>query len=122
MGQSQPGPLVRLTQHSAIERGVVGDQHPILQPLLEQRHDRVERRGAVDHRLGDPGEALDPPPQRHVRAHQRCPPLMQLTTADQHRTDLGQLASVAGKTVGLGVDDEELGAGDRLLQHLHYPA
>ena len=46
---------------------------------------------------------------------------MQLAAADEHRADLGHLAAVAAEPVGLGVDGDELGGGDRCLQQLHGP-
>ena len=54
-----------------------------------------------------------PAPQRRARAHQRAPAIVQLAAADQHRADLGHLAGVAAEAVGLGVDDQELGAWPR---------
>ena len=41
---------------------------------------------------------------------------MQLAAADEHRPELGQLARVPAEPVGLGVDDQELRRGDRLLE------
>ena len=71
------------------------------------------RRRAVDHRLRDAGEALDPARQRPLRPHERVEGLVQLAAAHQHGAHLGQLAQVAAEAVGLGVDREELGAGAR---------
>ena len=51
-----------------------------------------------------------------LRAHERGPAVVQLATADQHRAHLGHLARIAAEAVGLGVDDEKLGARDRLLE------
>ena len=118
-GHSRPDALERLPQHAAVERRVVGDQHAARAAARQARGSTVlERRRAVDHRLRDAGEALDPAPQRHARAHQRRPAVVQLAAADQHRADLGQLARVAAEAVGLGVDDEELGGRDRLLEQV----
>ena len=68
------------------------------------------RRGRrlVDHRLGDPGEALDPARERRADRQQRLPAVVQLAPADEHRAHLGHLARVAAEPVRLGVDDEEL--------------
>ena len=66
-------------------------------------------RRLVDHRLRDPGEALDAARQRRAHADERLPAVVQLAAADEHGADLGQLAGVAGQPVRLGVDDEELG-------------
>jgi hypothetical protein len=38
---------------------------------------------------------------------------VQLAAADQHRADLGELAALAREAVGLRVDGEELGLGER---------
>ena len=38
---------------------------------------------------------------------------MQLAPADQHGAYLSELAALAAKAVGLGVDDQELGSGKR---------
>ena len=50
------------------------------------------------------------------------PAVVQLAAADEHRADLGQLARVAAEAVGLGVDDEELGGCDRLLEQIQADA
>jgi hypothetical protein len=44
---------------------------------------------------------------------------VQLAPTNQDRPDLGELAIVAGQPVGLGVDDHELGGGDRRRQKIH---
>ena len=41
---------------------------------------------------------------------------MELATADEHRADLGQLTVVSAEPVGLGVDGQELGGSDGLLE------
>jgi len=63
-----------------------------------------------------PGEALDPAPQRRAHADQRLVAVVQLAAADEHRADLRQLAGVPRQPVGLGVDDEELRMGERLIE------
>ena len=45
------------------------------------------------------------------------PLVVQLTPAHEHRADLGQLAALAREPVGLGVEREELGRGERLFEH-----
>ena len=79
-------PLERLPEHAPVERSVVGDQHPARQPLGERADDLLELRRAVEHLLRDPGEPPDAPAERHARAHQRAPPVVQLAAADQHRS------------------------------------
>ena len=79
----------------------------------ELRQRRLGGRRLVDHRLRDPGEALDALRQRAARLDERLPALVQLAAADEHGADLGQLARVAGQPVGLRVDDEELGGAQR---------
>ncbi len=44
---------------------------------------------------------------------------MQLPAAHQHGANLGELAEIPGKAVGLGVDGEELGAGHGLVEQIH---
>jgi hypothetical protein len=44
---------------------------------------------------------------------------VELAPADEHRPDLGHLTGIAAQTVRLGVDHEELGGGDRLLEQRH---
>ena len=112
----QAAPIERLTEHAAVKRRVVGDHDAPPQPLLELRQDGLRRRGAVDHLLRNPGESLDSPPQWHVRPHERGPCLVEFAPADEHRPDLGQLAVVAAEPIGLGVDGQELGGSDRLLE------
>ena len=41
---------------------------------------------------------------------------MEFAPADEHRPDLGQLAVVPAEPIGLGVDGQELGGSDRLLE------
>ena len=43
--------------------------------------------------------------------------VVQLSPAHQHRADLGQLAAIAREPVGLGVERDELGGGERLFEH-----
>ena len=97
----------------------MGHQDPVSQQLLERRQDGLEAGGVGEHLLGDPGEPLDPAPERPVAAHQRGPPVVEFAPADKHRPDLGHLAGIAAETVRLGVDHEELGGGDRLLEQRH---
>jgi hypothetical protein len=118
-GPVQPAPVERLAQYAHVEARVVGDQHPSLHARGELGQDggRLGRR--VDHRLRDPGEALDAAPQRKLRANHRLPRLVQLAPADEHTADLGELALVAPEPVGLGVDGEELGGRERLVAQIH---
>ena len=109
-----PDAVKRLAQDAAIERRVVGDHDPPLQAPRQLGQDLLEVGGGVDHRLGDAGEALDAAPQRGAAAHDRAPALVQLAAADEHGADLGHLAGVAAQPVGLGVDDEKLGADQRV--------
>jgi hypothetical protein len=44
---------------------------------------------------------------------------VQLASTDQHGADLGQLAEVARHAVRLGVDGEELGLRNWLVQQIH---
>jgi hypothetical protein len=106
----QPGRGERLHEHAAVERRAVGDEHAPAQLHGEVGQHGLGRRRLVDHRLCDPGEALDPARERRAHAQQRLPAVVQLAAADEHGADLGQLARVARQPVGLGVDDEELRA------------
>jgi len=65
--------------------------------------------------------AVNQPParQRPRHAHQRLEAVVQLAAADQHGTDLCQLAVLAGSAIGLDVDGEELGGGEGKLGESH---
>ena len=67
---AQPGALERLAQHAAVERRAVGHEHAPAQLRGELGQLRLGRRRLVDHRLRDPGEALDAARER--RAHGRA--------------------------------------------------
>ncbi len=121
VGPFQPDARERLIQHPSVKRRVVGDHHAATQLALELRQHRVGFRGAVDHRLRDPGEALDPAPQRRDRPHQRVPAVVELAAADEHGADLGDLAGVAAEPVRLGVDDEELSRRERFVEQVQEP-
>ncbi len=110
VGPREPGALEGLRQDAAVERGAVRHQHATAQQLGQLGQARLRRRRLVDHRLRDPGEALDLARERALDAHERLPALVQLAAADQDGGGLGQLAGLAAEPVGLGVDDEELGA------------
>ena len=107
----------RLAQHAHVEARVVGDEHAPAQLRGEPRQHVLGRRRRVDHRLRDAGEALDVAPERLRDADQRRPLLVQLSAADQHRADLGQLAALAAEPVGLGVEGDELGGGEGQVEH-----
>jgi hypothetical protein len=94
----------------------VGDHHAPLQQFAQLLEHLARRRRGVHHRLRDAGEALDPARERPFRPHHRVECLVQLASTHQHGADLGQLAEVAGQAVGLGVDGEELGPGDGLVE------
>ena len=83
----------------------------------ELRQHVLGRGRRVDHRLPDPREALDVAPERLGDADQRVPLLVQLAAADEHRADLGQLASLAAEAVGLGVEGDELRGREGQLEH-----
>jgi hypothetical protein len=89
----------------------MGDQHAPLHHARELGQRVVRARRLVDHRLRDPGEALDPARERRRRCDERLPAVVQLAAPHEHRADLGQLAALAAQAVGLRVDDEELGGG-----------
>ena len=84
-----------LAQHAHVEGRVVGHQHAPAQQLRHLRQHVLGRRRGVDHRLRDAREALDPAPERVGHADQRVPLVVQLSPADEHRPDLGQLAALA---------------------------
>jgi hypothetical protein len=111
--------LERLAQYAAVERRVVRDHDSAFQAAFQLGKHLIDLGRPVDHRLRDPGESLDPPAQRHVRADQRFEAVVQLAAPDEHGADLGHLALVARETVGLGVEDEELGRRERLLGKCH---
>ena len=119
IGPLQADAPERLAQDAAVKRSVVGDEHAALEQLGQRREHVLQRRRAVHHRLGDAGEPLDAAAQWRARPAQRAPAVVQLAAADQDGTDLGELAVVAGQPVGLGIDDHELGGGDRSGQKIH---
>jgi hypothetical protein len=124
IGPRQARALERLREDPAVEGGVVGDEHPGRRrsdELGQVRQRRLGGRSAVDHLLCDPGEALDRARQRRSAADERLPAVVQLAAADEHGTDLGELAGLARAPVGLGVDDEELGRRQRCSQQVHRP-
>jgi len=108
------GALERLTKGPAVEARVVGDEHPVARQLRELLEHLVGRRGGVHHGLTDPGEALDAARQRLLDPHERLKAVVQLAAAHEHGADLGDLAQIARAAVGLHVDGEELGGGQRL--------
>ena len=71
------------------------DEHPALELLGEVGQHELDRRRLVDHRLRDPGEALDHATERRADADERLPAVVQLAAADEHRAELGELALVA---------------------------
>ena len=106
----------------ASKRGVVRDEHAPAHLLRELGQHALRRRRGVDHRLRDPGEALDAARQRLRHADERAPALVQLATADEHGADLGQLAGVAREPVRLRVDREELrGEQGKIGERGHEP-
>jgi hypothetical protein len=60
VGPCQADALEGLAQHAAVKGRVMGDHHPAAQSPLELGQHILRRGRAVDHRLGDAGEALDP--------------------------------------------------------------
>ena len=112
------GALERLLEHADVEARVVRDEQTTAQLLGERRQHVGRRRRLVDHLLRDPGEALDAAAERLRHADQRAPALVQLAAADQHGADLGQLAALLRLPVGLRVDGEELGLGDRGVEEI----
>ncbi|CAA9474416.1 MAG: hypothetical protein AVDCRST_MAG30-351 [uncultured Solirubrobacteraceae bacterium] len=104
----------RLAQHPLVEARGVGDEHAAAHPCGELREDGLGRGRGVDHRLRDPGEALDAARQRLRHADERGPAVVQLPASDEHGADLGELALLARAAVGLRVDGEELGGGERV--------
>ena len=96
-------------------------EHPALELLGEVGEHELDRGRLVDHRLRDPGEALDHAAERGADADERLPPVVQLAPADQDRAELGELALVAGLAVRLHVDDEELRRRQRLGEHVAHP-
>ena len=122
VGPRQVGARERLAQHATVERRVVGDEHARRwgsDQIGEVGQDRVRGRRGIDHLLRDLREALDRPRQRHGRADERLPAVVQLAAADEHRPDLRELAGVTGLAVRLRVDDEELGRRKRLGEQVH---
>jgi hypothetical protein len=106
-----------LAQHAHVEGRVVGDQDAAAQ---EPRHLREHLLGGgrgVDHRLRDAREPLDAAPERVGDADQRVPLVVQLSAAHEHGPDLGQFAALARQPVGLGIQRDELGGGERLFEH-----
>ncbi len=119
---AQVRPRERLREDAAVERGVVGDEDAggrASDELGEVGQRRLRRRGGVDHRLRDLREALDRARQRRDPGDERLPAVVQLAAADEHGPDLRELAGLTREAVGLGVDGEELGRGQRLREQIH---
>ena len=119
IGPLQAGALEGLPEHAAVERRRVGDEGAPGQTAGQLRQDAAGRRRLGDHLLRDPGQALDAARERSLHAHERLESLVQLPAADQHGAHLGQLAVLAGGAVGLDVDGEELGRGQRQIARFH---
>jgi hypothetical protein len=119
VGPRQSGALEGLCEHAPVEGRVVGHEHAAGQQLRQIGQRGLGRRRGVDHLLRDLREALDRARQRDDPADERLPAVVQLAPAHEHRADLRELAGVAGAAVGLGVDDEELGRGQRLGVQVH---
>ena len=119
VGPGQLRALEGLGEDAAVEGGVVGDQEAALEQLGELRQRRLGGRRGVDHPLADLREALDRSRQRGGAGDERLPAVVQLAAADEDGADLGQLTGVAAKAVGLRVEDEELGGGQRLGEEIH---
>ena len=118
-GHVEADQLERPAQDPSVERRVMGDQHPAVQPRGQRGQHLFEPGGVGQHLLSDPGEPLDAASERAIAAHERRPPVVQLATTDEHRAHLGQLAGVAAEAVGLRVDDEELRSSGRLFEQRH---
>jgi hypothetical protein len=116
VGPLELGAFERLLEHADVEARRVGDEDAPFELLGELGQDLLGRRRLVDHRLGDSREALDAATERLGDADQRAPALVQLAAADQHGADLGQLAALLRLPVGLGVDGEELRAGEQAVE------
>jgi hypothetical protein len=93
----------------------VGDQRAPAQPQRQLAHRLVERPARVHHLLGDAGESLDGAREWVAYPDERTEAVMQLAATDEHRPHLGDLAFLAGASVGLDVDGQELGRAERLL-------
>jgi hypothetical protein len=115
VGPGERRAVERLAQYPRVEARGVGDQHAPAHARGELGQHPLGRRSGVDHRLGDPREALDAARQRLRDADQGAPALVQLAAADEHGADLGQLAEVLAEAVGLRVDGEELGGQQGML-------
>ena len=50
---------------------------------------------------------------------ERLERVVQLAATHEHGSDLGQLAGIARKTIGLGVERDELGAHQRPIEDVH---
>ena len=108
----------RLAQHAHVEGRVVRHQHPPAQHASRARAAPPRARGAASTiACVIPVKRWMPRPSGCATPTSEVELVVQLAAAHQHRADLGQLAAIAGETVGLGVEREELGRGERLFEH-----
>ena len=98
-GPASPGRSARRPARStrASKRALWATSTRPLEQPGELGQDLLGRGRGVHHLLGDPGEALDPAPERPLYPHHRLPGVVQLPAADQHGADLRHLAPLPGR-------------------------
>jgi hypothetical protein len=119
VGPVQAGAFAGLREHPPVEGDVVAHEHATVHLLDQVRQDDFGLGRLVEHRVGDARQALYAARQRRAHRAQRGEAVVQLAAADEHGADLGELAAIAGVAVRLGVDDEELGAAQRVVDEVH---
>jgi hypothetical protein len=95
----------------------VRDHHAPAQQVADLGQHVLRRRRVVEHRLRDAGKALDRAAEALARGDERLVAIVQLPAPDEHGAHFGQLARLAGATVRLGVDGDELHRGQLRVLH-----
>ena len=106
-GPRVAGPRRGGLEEADVERGVVRDEHGAAGELEEAGQHLLDRRGADQHRGGDPGQHLDERRHRAAGVHERLELAEDLAAAHLDRPDLGDRAVRGGAAGGLQVDDDE---------------
>ncbi len=105
--KSRPGELHRLAvEERHVEARVVRDEHRVAREGEEPVDGERGRRGAAQLTVAQPGERLDPRPERHPGVDERLELGLDLEPAHAHGSDLADLRGPGPQAGGLEVDDD----------------